>query len=321
MDEASRKTDRSNVKQLGADAILVLTTAFWGLTYILVKDAIGKVDVFVFLAQRFILSFIPLLLVCLSCRGKFDRYMLFPGVALGVLLFTSYAATAVGLQYVTATNSSFLVSLHVILVPFLGALLYGETIPVGARWGAPLCLIGIFFLCTNGAFSFSLFGIGEPLMVLGAVAIAFRIIFTDRSVVKNDIYWLTCIQIGTVAALSFLGASIRGCAVFEWHPEIAWALGFCALLATIFAFLVLNSVQRYTAPVHVSLILCMEPVFASLFGYVIGHETLTAMGAAGAGLVLLGVILPEIPALAPQARGKGIGSPAKQHTIPGDGAP
>jgi drug/metabolite transporter (DMT)-like permease len=282
-------------RQFGADALIFLNTLFWGLAYIVVKDAIGKVDYFVFLNQRFTLAFLLSLPFCLLWGRDLNRQVLFQGLVMGVLLFASYSSLTAGLQYTTATNSSFLTSLHVVFVPFVGAFFYKESLTPGAKWGCLLCITGLFLLCTKGTCSLDSFNQGELWIVFSALCIALRITYTSRFVQKSSIYWLTAIQLGTVSVLTAFGVILRGQPLIAWHPEVAWELAFCAILATVFAFLILNSMQRYTTPVHVALILCMEPVFTAFFGYCSGKETLTLMASVGAGLVLLGMVVSEVP--------------------------
>jgi drug/metabolite transporter (DMT)-like permease len=283
-------------RQLGADAMILFNTIVWGLAYVVVKDAIGKVDYFVFLNQRFTLAFILTLPLCMLNRRSLDRHTIVNGLIMGVLLFGSYSMLTIGLQYTTATNSSFITSLHIVFVPILGALFFKESIAPQAVWGSLLCVAGLFLLCTRGDFSFGGFNVGELWIVSGALCIALRIIYTSRFVKLGNVYVLTAIQLGTVAFLTGLGVTTRGHSLIEWHPEIAWSLAFCAVLATVFAFTVLNSMQRFTTPTHVAVIFCMEPVFTAIFGYYWGKESMTVIGLAGAGLVLLGMFLSELPA-------------------------
>lgn len=41
------------------------------------------------------------------------------------------------------------------------------------------------------------------------------------------------------------------------------------------AFLIQNSVQRFTSPTHTAIIFTMEPVFAAAFAWSLGGELLT----------------------------------------------
>jgi drug/metabolite transporter (DMT)-like permease len=129
---------------------------------------------------------------------------------------------------------------------------------------------------------------------LCAVCVALHIICTGRYARHNDIYWLTAIQIGTVALLSVIIALWQKDRIFVWHPEILWPLIICVLFATIFAFLVQTSMQRITSPTHTALIFCMEPVFAALYAYVTIDERLGLKGLIGAILIFGGMLLAQV---------------------------
>ena len=59
------------------------------------------------------------------------------------------------------------------------------------------------------------------------------------------------------------------------------------------AFLIQNSVQKFTTATHAALILATEPVFAAVFSWWWVGETLTARGWAGALLMLAGMMIVE----------------------------
>lgn len=78
-----------------------------------------------------------------------------------------------------------------------------------------------------------------------------------------------------------------------WHPELLWTLAVCVLIATIFAFLVQTSMQRFISPSHTALIFCTEPVFGAGYAYYAAGERLGVFGFAGAVLILAGMIISE----------------------------
>ena len=75
------------MKKFAAFVMLLLTTFFWGLTFTIVKDAVARVDVFVFLAQRFVIAFLLLVVISLLRGGRLKSATLRHGTAMGVFLF------------------------------------------------------------------------------------------------------------------------------------------------------------------------------------------------------------------------------------------
>ncbi|GAU09085.1 DMT family transporter [Desulfoplanes formicivorans] len=275
-----------------AEAMLVVVTFFWGITFTLVKDAIAQVDLFAFLGQRFTLSALLLLPFCLYRRQGFSRDIFWKGGVLGLLLFGGYAFQTMGLLFTTASNTGFVTGLNVILVPVLGGLFFGR--PLGFKLGISVALAGagLFFLCTDGTMAVNK---GDLIVILCAVSIALHIIYTARFVQNCDAYWLTAVQIGMVALCSNMCAWTRGYEVVFWEPDILWAMVICVVFATVFAFLVQTSMQRYTSPVKTALIFCLEPVFGAVYAHVFAHERLGKWGWLGALFIFGAMVLAEWP--------------------------
>ena len=272
---------------------MLLVTFFWGITFVVVKEAIEQLGVFVFLSQRFALAFLILFPLCLFRRRPVTAKLLKRGVILGILLFGGYAFQTVALLYTTASNTAFLTGLNVVLVPVLGAFIFRQRITLNMKAGVFIATIGLFSLCTNGTWSLN--G-GDLLAGICAVCVALHVIFTGEYASKGAIYLLTVTQLGVVALLSIFTAWIAGDAnaVLVWYPGILWALVVCVIFATIFAFLVQTSMQRFTSPTHTALIFCMEPVFAALFAYLVLYERWGIWGMIGAILILAGMVLSEV---------------------------
>jgi drug/metabolite transporter (DMT)-like permease len=123
--------------------------------------------------------------------------------------------------------------------------------------------------------------------------VGLHVIYTGKYAVSGDVYWLTAIQLGVVALLSLMFSFFLGARVMVWHREIAWALVITVIFATVFAFLVQTSMQRFTSPTRTALIFCLEPVFAALYAWFAAGEHLGVPGFIGAFMILAGMILSE----------------------------
>jgi len=66
------------------------------------------------------------------------------------------------------------------------------------------------------------------------------------------------------------------------------------IFATVFAFSVQTSMQRYTTPGRTALIFTMEPLSAAIFGYLYGGELLSGLQWFGGGLILAGMLFAEL---------------------------
>jgi drug/metabolite transporter (DMT)-like permease len=260
---------------------------------VVVKDAIARVGVFVFLSQRFLASFVILAAVA-GWGGRMpDSGTVARGVTLGAVLFPVYALQTIALRHTSASNAAFLSGLGIVIVPALSAFLLRQR-TTGGLWAAiGLAVTGLLLLTTDGRWERAL-NRGDLLSVACAFCIAAHLVLAARYAQRGNVAWLAALQIGVVAICSLVVAAVQGGQVFVWHPEIFWQLAFCILPATAFAFLALMTTQRVLSPTHSAVILCMEPVFAAGWAYLVIQERLTTVGYAGAGMIIVAMLLAEV---------------------------
>lgn len=273
-----------------AAMLLILTTFFWGITFTIVKDAVSRVDMFVFLAQRFTLASVTMILPGVVLKGAPDRGAVKAGAILGIFLFAAYGFQTAALLFTSASNTAFLTGLNVVMVPLFGGLLLRQRISGRVMVSATVATIGLFLLTTGGTLSVNR---GDILGLVCAICVALHILLTDRFAPHHDVYWVTAIQLTTIAILSSLCALGQGEPVVVWYPFLLWPLIICALFATVFAFLVQTSMQRFISPVQTALIFCLEPVFAALYAYLMADERLSPTGWTGAILILAAMLSAE----------------------------
>jgi drug/metabolite transporter (DMT)-like permease len=165
-------------------------------------------------------------------------------------------------------------------------------IPRTIKIAVVLSLAGLFLLCGNGTLAFNS---GDILAATCAVCVSLHLIYTGEYARSSDYYWLTTVQLGVVALLSVLFAVARGKQVLVWYPHLLWPLLICAVIATVFAFLVQTSMQRFISHSNTALIFCTEPVFAAIYAWFAINERLGLYGLAGALLILVGMVVSIIP--------------------------
>lgn len=275
-----------------AAALLLTTTFFWGVTFTVVKQAIESVDVFVFLAQRFVLAFAFILPIGLYKGKRFDGATMLRGTGMGILLFGAYAFQTVALLYTSASNTGFLTGLNVVMVPVFAAVVLKHRASAGVRMAVVLSVIGLLLLCGNGSWQFNQ---GDVFAAICAVCVSLHLICTGEFVQRSDFYWLTVVQLGVVGLLSCVVAVSQGKEVIIWYPYLLVPLLVCSIIATVFAFLVQTSMQRYISHTKTALIFCTEPVFAALYARLMLKESLGVYGYVGAVCILGGMMMTVMP--------------------------
>lgn len=280
------------MNRIKAAVLLLTTTFFWGITFTIVKQAVESVDVFVFLAQRFILAFVMILPICMVKGRNLDSRTIRRGCVMGLFLFGAYAFQTLALLYTSASNTGFLTGLNVVMVPVFASLMVRQRISTPVKTAVALSTAGLFLLCGDGSWQFNS---GDLLAATCAICVSMHLIFTGEFVRNSDYYWLTAVQLGTVALLSTFGALVRGKQVFIWYPHLLGTLLVCSLIATVFAFLVQTSMQRFISHTNTALIFCTEPVFAAAYAWYAINEKLGLYGLLGALLILGGMLLSILP--------------------------
>jgi len=283
----------SRRRQLTADGLLLLVTAVWGGTFVMVKDAIRTYPVYQFLALRFSLATLVLLVVSGGRLRNLGWRGWGAGALIGVVLFAGYALQTIGLQYTSASKAGLITGLSVVMVPVLQSLMARQKAGFAVWAGVAMATAGLALLTLATVDGLS-FARGD-LIVLGcALAFALHIIAVSVFAPRTDALALTFVQVLVVALLA-LG---MGFTEAPWRApagRVSFAAGFTGVLATAVAFAVQNSVQRYTTPTHTALLFAAEPAFAALFGVWLAGETLTPRGLVGGVLILLGTIVNEVP--------------------------
>lgn len=284
------------VDRYKAAILLLTTTFFWGVTFTVVKQAVASVDVFVFLAQRFMLAVMFIMPVCLVKGKHLDLETIKQGGVMGLFLFGAYAFQTVALLYTSASNTGFLTGLNVVMVPLFSSFLLRQRTPGAVKLAVILSMSGLFLLCGNGTWKFNQ---GDVLAAVCAVCVSLHLIYTGEFARRSDYCWLTAVQLSVVALLSVAAAMVRGKQVFVWYPGLLPTLLVCSLIATVFAFLVQTSMQRFISHSNTALIFCTEPVFAAFYAWLAIGEKMGGVGFAGAGLILAGMITSILPSAEP----------------------
>lgn len=304
-------------KRAKADFSLIIVTLIWGSTFVVVKNALADVSVFVFLASRMALASLLLALIFHRRLRRTNRETLLAAAQIGFFLIVGYACQTTGLLYTTPSKSAFITGLSVVLVPLLVAAFYGKKINRWTGLGVLVALLGLYFLTIPaGPFRVNR---GDLWTLAGACAFAAHIVFIERYSPKMPSAWLTLGQIVTGALLAAVlvpATSLLGLEVprFRPGPSFWLALGITGVLGTALAFSVQVWAQRFTSATHTAIIFSLEPVFAGTTSYLFYGERLGWRATAGAILILAGILLAELKGPAPAAVESAAPIPAEERS-------
>jgi drug/metabolite transporter (DMT)-like permease len=274
-----------------SEIALVAIAAVWGLTFVMVKDAIEELPTLAFLAYRFIPASLIVALVFRKQLVRLSRDGWRAGAVMGVFLAGGYIFQTLGMEDTTASNAGFITGLFVVLTPVLGALVLSQSLPATVWLAAGVAAIGLWLLSGAGT-DFNTRGDG--LVLLCSFSLAAHILATARAVKVHDVGALLAVQLGVVGFVC-LGLGALAGDLEAPHGSTVWsALIVTSLIASALGFFVQTFAQQHAPPARTALILAAEPAFAGLFGWLLNDERLSATGWLGAVLIMTAIVAVEI---------------------------
>jgi drug/metabolite transporter (DMT)-like permease len=278
-------------KLLTADLALILITLIWGCTFTIVKKGLAQVSPILFIALRFwVATLVTLLLVPGAVRG-ISRGTLRRGMLLATVLLGGFVFQTVGLRSTTPSRSAFITSLSVLLVPFLGLLLFRRRPKARTIAGVAIATVGLGLLTLDTLDLRP--GGGDLLTLICAIVFALHILLLGRYLPTSDYRQLTLLQVAGGAVIGTIMIPVLETPFLVWDPLFALYLFITGVLATGVAFYIQNRAQRVTTPNRTALIFSLEPFFAALFAFLILGDALTGKEWFGGVLVLAGILTSE----------------------------
>ena len=258
----------------------------WGGAFLSMKGTLERLDVNSFLAWRFLIATLLLILIRPSVLKKINFSFFKKGVILGLFLSSGYIFQSFGLTLTTVSNTGFITGLYVVFTPLIAAVILRKNITLVEWFAVLIATIGLALLSLNGL----QFGLGEFLVLVSALLFAFHIVGLGEWSRGLDAYALTVLQLGTCAVVAFFASFKSG---FKAPPDsgVWWSIIYTAVFATALAFIIQTWAQSFIAPSTVGVILAAEVVFAAGLGIWFLNEPVTFRIALGGLLVLASMYL------------------------------
>lgn len=273
-----------------SDLLLIAAAAVWGVSFVVVKDALSDASPLLLLGMRFAIATL-VLTPFIKLRGGFTAAELRAGMILTVLLASGFATQAVGLQYTTPARSAFIVAMSSVLAPMIAMVLLKHRTALLVLLALVIAGSGIYFLTAPDAGGLNR---GDMWTLITAVVFGGHIVavteFSKRFQAER-IVWLQLpgTALGTLAAALLL-EPMR----LDWSIGFGAALLFLAVISTALALVWQMRAQREMTSARASLLLCLEPVFAALTSWLFWGESFSLSQAFGAMLILSGMVLAVV---------------------------
>lgn len=284
--------------------LLVLTQFLFGMSYVPSKIMVEAIPPLVWVTLRTWISALIITAIAFLWRGPPPRLttrdvMIVLGLAFVGGSFNQ-AAFMIGLEKTTTANSAILSCLIPVFTLLLSILLGRE------RWSWNVFASFLFaFLGAMLVVDVTRFNLdsrtvqGDLWVILNAVSYAMFLAFGGDFMRRFDRLWATALIF--IAGSAYLTlASAHLWPTVEW-PVFDYKLTLYAIYAVVGAvtipYILVNIVLVSVPPSRIALFVFLQPVIAGVTGWILLGTVLTWTWAAGALLVMAGVLLSQVRAL------------------------
>ncbi len=262
---------------------LALAAALFGITFVVIKQAVVILPPMAFVGWRFLIGAAALLLLAFPRGMRIWR----DGLLTGALLFAGFALQTEGLVRTSASNSGLITGLYVIFTPIIAAIVGRTRLSGWVLSGTATAFVGLALLTLRDGVALAT---GDLLTVGCALAFAAHIVVLSRIVSRHPVVPFTAVQLLVTAGLALAASYVR-----EGLPlptvDVVPALVITGLAVSAGAFLLQIWAQTIVGPARTAVILSLEPAVAAFSAAWLLQERLEARGWAGAALILTGIYL------------------------------
>jgi drug/metabolite transporter (DMT)-like permease len=272
-----------------ATAALLVVTACWGSTFFLIHDLLERVPTLDFLAVRFTIASLTLILLAPKALGRLTRDSRRHAVVLGCLYGVAQILQTAGLARTPASVSGFITGMYVVATPVFAALILRNRIG-GTTWAAVLLAMAGLGVLTLSGFSI---GYGEALIFVAAMIYALHIVGLGAWSQPQQALGMAILQLIVIAVICLVCTAPGGLVLPDRLGDWASVL-YMAVFAGAGAMIGQTWAQAHLPPTRAAIIMSMEPVFAAVFAVLLGGESATGRMLVGGALVLAAMLIVEL---------------------------
>ena len=278
---------------------LVLTTFFWGGSFLFTKIGVATIPPQLFVLSRFILATAIMLLVCSRRLGKLDTGTILRGMTVGVALGLTNLSFVFGIQGTSISRAGILNNLFVLFIPVITKMIWRDRIGRVNMAGIALAVAGIVLLATGGGRGFNR---GDFFSTFCAFLIACHIISVSKVLKDDDVFLVTLVQFATVSLIAGAATLLLPLPAFSITAPAVLSVVYCAGLPTVVCFTLQNIYQRYVTPTRAGLIYTLDPLWSLIAGFLVLGERLNGREWIGCGIIFLAALLPLLFRLSIESR-------------------
>jgi drug/metabolite transporter (DMT)-like permease len=272
-----------------ATAVLLGITACWGSTFFLIHDLLDRIPAVDFLAVRFSIAAVLLLVVAPKAVLRLSPATRRQALVLGCLYGVAQILQTAGLAHTPASVSGFITGMYVVATPLFAAVLLRSRI-TRMTWAAVALAAGGLGVLTLDGFSV---GYGEALTLVAAMLYALHIVGLGAWSTARDALGMSILQVVVVAVICLVASAPHGIELPDNGRD--WlSVVYMAVFPAALALLGQTWAQAHLPPTRTAIVMSMEPVFAALFAVWFGGESTTVRMITGGLMVLTAMLVVEI---------------------------
>jgi len=269
---------------------LILTTLFWGGSFLFSKIGLREIPPPLFVFTRFSLATLIMLAVFSRRLKSLDRDIISRGAIVGCALGLTNICFVFGIRDTSISRAGVLNNLFVLFIPLITKLVWKDRIGRINLAGIAMAAAGIWLLATSGGVGFNR---GDLISTLCALFIAVHIITVSKVLREEDVFLVSMVQFGTVAVMAGITFLVTSPALpISVSPEAIFAVVYCAIFPTIICFTLQNMYQRFVTPTRAGLVYTLDPVWSLLAGFFVLGERLNPLEWLGCCMIFLAALFP-----------------------------
>jgi drug/metabolite transporter (DMT)-like permease len=297
--------DRKWIRQV---VFPLVAAIIWGTAFVFQSEGAEHIGPFTFNTMRCAMATVFLGLILLGRdlltkkktgapvndkgTGKRDvKSLLLGGALCGAVLACASNLQQLGLGATSPGKAAFITALYVVLVP-VAALFFGKRARPIVWVGVALAVAGLYFLCITGAMRIET---SDFFVFLCALCFTGHIMIIDRFSPRVNGVELSCVQFAVVTVISALGMLLTEAPTWEAISACLWPLFYVGVFSGGVAYTLQILAQKNSNPTVVSLLLCLESVFAVLAAGVMTSDWPSGREWLGCALMLAAVVLAQLP--------------------------
>ncbi|GAA0715009.1 DMT family transporter [Paraclostridium ghonii] len=279
------------IKKYSGEIGLLLVSLIWGSGFVATQMGLENgLTPFQLMTGRFFIGSLLLSVIFFKKLKNINKKDIISGMLLGMFLFIAFSFQTFGLKYTTPAKSAFLTAANVVIVPFVGCILYKKKVDKIGIISSLITLVGIGIISLESDFSISF---GDILTLVCAVGFAMHIFLTSEFTKKHDPVVLTCIQMITAFMLSLVLQVFVGEANTTISSSTVGSVLFLGVFNTTLCFLGQTVCQTKVDGTKTAILLSTEAIFGMIFSIIIAKEIITFKMITGSLFIFMAIICAE----------------------------